>query len=67
MKKVIAIVAIVLIAVLGLTSYNTNEVKTNKNDNSPLLAALKTTKGVPVIGSGNGGQGGGDAGNKKLD
>ncbi|MDR6968966.1 hypothetical protein J2X31_002992 [Flavobacterium arsenatis] len=39
MKKFIAIVAIVLIAVLGLTSYNTNEVKKNES-NSTLLASL---------------------------
>ena len=56
MKKVIAIVAVVVIAILGLSSYNTNEVKkTSKSDN--LIAELKT--------GGNGGVV--ITGNKKLD
>lgn len=41
MKKVIAIVAIFVISILGLSSYNTNEVKKNRNEsNSTLLASL---------------------------
>lgn len=56
MKKVIAIVAVVVIAILGLSSYNTNEVKkSSKSDN--LIAELKTGgTGSVVVG-----------GNKKLD
>lgn len=51
MKKVIAIVAIIVIAIVGLSSYNTNEVKKdNVTDN--LIAELKT-----------GGQGGSSVGN----
>lgn len=56
MKKVIAIVAVVVIAILGLSSYNTNEVKkSSKSDN--LIAELKTggTGGLVV------------GGNKKID
>ena len=56
MKKVIAIVAVIAIAILGLSSYNTNQVKkSSKTDN--LIAELKTGgSGGVVIG-----------GNKKLD
>ncbi len=56
MKKVIAIVAVVVIAILGLSSYNTNEIKkSSKSDN--LIAELKTGgTGSVVVG-----------GNKKLD
>ena len=56
MKKVIAIVAVVVIAILGLSSYNTTQVeKSSKSDN--LIAELKTGgNGNVVIG-----------GNKKLD
>ena len=39
MKKVIAIVAVVVVTILGLSSYNTNEVKKNET-NSTLLASL---------------------------
>ena len=56
MKKVIAIVAVIAIAILGLSSYNTTQVeKSSKSDN--LIAELKTggTGGVVV------------GGNKKLD
>lgn len=56
MKKVIAIVAVVVIAILGLSSYNTNEVKkSSKSDN--LIAELKTGgNGAVIVGQ-----------NKKLD
>lgn len=56
MKKFIAIVAVVVIAILGLSSYNTTQVeKSSKSDN--LIAELKTGgNGNVVIG-----------GNKKLD
>ncbi|WP_432672561.1 hypothetical protein [Flavobacterium sp. SM2513] len=56
MKKFIAIVAVVVIAILGLSSYNTTQVeKSNKSDN--LIAELKTGgTGSVVVG-----------GNKKLD
>lgn len=56
MKKFIAIVAVVVIAILGLSSYNTTQVeKANKSDN--LIAELKTGgTGSVVI-----------TGNKKLD
>lgn len=56
MKKFIAIVAVVVIAILGLSSYNTTQVeKSSKSDN--LIAELKT--------GGNGGVV--ITGNKKLD
>mgnify|MGYP003593767325 FL=1 len=56
MKKFIAIVAVVVIAILGLSSYNTTQVeKSSKSDN--LIAELKTGgTGSVVVG-----------GNKKLD
>ncbi len=56
MKKFIAIVAVIAIAILGLSSYNTTQVqKSNKSDN--LIAELKTGgNGSVVVG-----------GNKKLD
>jgi len=65
MKKVIAIVAVVVIAILGLSSYNTNEVKKNES-NSTLLASLNN--GGTGLGS-QVGTGGGTKtdGNKKLD
>ena len=65
MKKVIAIVAILLVALIGLSSYNTNENTKSKNGDDTLLAALKTsTKGVPVTNGGTGvGTGTGSAGN----
>ena len=41
MKKFIAILAVVVIAILGLSSYNTTQVeKSSKSDN--LIAELKT-------------------------
>lgn len=66
MKKVIVIVAVVIIAVLGLTSYNTNEVKRNES-NSTLLSSLNNggTGLGSQIGSGGGTKTDGD-GNKKL-
>lgn len=52
MKKVIAIVAVVVIAILGLSSYNTNEVKkSSKSDN--LIAELKTGGTGGVVAGGN--------------
>ena len=56
MKKVIAIVAVIAIAILGLSSYNTNQIKkSSKSDN--LIAELKTGgNGQVIIGQ-----------NKKLD
>ncbi|WP_298155055.1 hypothetical protein [Flavobacterium sp.] len=55
MKKIILIVAIVLVAVVGLTSFNGKEVKKNENGDR-LVASLTTAKtGTPV------------AGNKKTD
>jgi len=41
MKKVIAIVAIVVIALVGLTSYNGSEMKKN-NERKTLIAELKS-------------------------
>ncbi|RZL41246.1 MAG: hypothetical protein EOP00_25215 [Pedobacter sp.] len=52
MKKVIAIVAIFVLSILGLSSYNTNEVKKNRNEsNSTLLASLNN--GGTGAGTGN--------------
>lgn len=50
MKKVIAIVAVVTIALVGLTSYNANETKKEKN-NDTFIAAVKNIKGTPALGS----------------
>ena len=64
MKKVIVIVAIIVIAIVGLSSYNTNAVKKdNVTDN--LIAELKTGGGN-ALGTSNPTppQGGG---NKKID
>ena len=56
MKKFIAIVAVVVIAILGLSSYNTTQVeKSSKSDN--LIAELKTGGNGSVV----------ITGNKKLD
>ena len=56
MKKVIAIVFVIAIAILGLSSYNTNQIKkSSKSDN--LIAELKTGGNGQVI----------ITGNKKLD
>lgn len=49
MKKVIAIVAVIVVAIVGLSSYNTNEVKKNET-NSTLLAQLNNG-GVTTGGS----------------
>lgn len=49
MKKVIAIVAVVVVALVGLTSYNGKDTK--KNDGSTLIAELKSGGGV-IIGGG---------------
>lgn len=55
MKKIILIVAVLVVALVGLTSYNGKEVKKESGDDS-LIAAVKTsTTGTPVVG------------NKKLD
>lgn len=56
MKKFIAIVFVIAIAILGLSSYNTTQIKkSSKSDN--LIAELKTGgNGAVIVG-----------GNKKLD
>jgi len=55
MKKAILIVAIILVALVGLTSYNSNEQKKESNGDDRLLAVIKTsTKGEPVISIGGG-------------
>ena len=41
MKKAIAIVAVIVVALIGLTSYNGSEVKKN-NGNGSLIAELKS-------------------------
>lgn len=54
MKKAIAILAVVTVALVGLTSYNTNEDKKG-NSNDRLMASIKTTltsEPVPVGTSG---------------
>jgi hypothetical protein len=52
MKKVITILAVVIIALVGLTSYNANETKKEKN-NDTFIASVKASKGViPVAGGG---------------
>ncbi len=50
MKKVIAIVAVVTIALVGLTSYNSNETKKEKN-NDTFIASVKGTPGQVAGGS----------------
>lgn len=71
MKKVIAIVVIFVLSIIGLSSYNTNEVKKNRNEsNSTLLASLNnggTGLGSQVGSGGTKTDGGGNGGNKKLD
>jgi len=53
MKKVIAIVAVVVIAILGLSSYNTNEVKKETNGER-LIASIKGGPGeTPTLSTGN--------------
>lgn len=49
MKKVIAIVAVIVIALVGLTSYNGKEVKKSGDDR--LVAMIKTGKGEPLTGT----------------
>jgi len=44
MKKAIAIVAVIVVALIGLTSYNGSEVKKN-NGNGSLIAELKSGDG----------------------
>jgi len=66
MKKAILILAVVLVALVGLTSYNSNEVKKEKG-NGNLIAQINTggtgvSQGTGTIGSGSGG-----TGTKKLD
>lgn len=64
MKNVIAIVAIVVIAILGLSSYNTNDIQVKKNaSNSTLLAALDN--GGNGAGTSLGNANGNGSGNKK--
>ncbi len=62
MKKAIAIVAIIVVALVGLTSYNGNETKKN-NGNGTLLAELKSggTGSATTIGGSQ------DPGKKKID
>ena len=49
MKKIILIAAVLLVAIVGLTSYNGKEEKKDKG-NDTLIASLQTsTKGVPVV------------------
>jgi hypothetical protein len=56
MKKFIAILAVVVVAILGLSSYNTNEIKKSSTTDN-LIAEVKTGgAGGAVIG-----------GNKKVD
>lgn len=50
MKKVITILAVVVIALVGLTSYNSNETKKEKS-NDTFIAAVKNVKGTPVVSS----------------
>ncbi len=47
MKKVIAIVAVVVVALVGLTSYNGNDVKKGSGDDG-LFAQVKTKAGEPI-------------------
>ena len=49
MKKVIAILVVVVIALVGLSSYNSKEVKREKGGEDDLIASVLTnTKGVPT-------------------
>lgn len=50
MKKVIAILVVVVIALVGLSSYNSKEVKKEKGGEDEVLIAnlLTNTKGVPL-------------------
>jgi hypothetical protein len=49
MKKVIAILVVVVIALVGLSSYNSNPVKKEKTGDDTLIASVVTnTKGIPL-------------------
>jgi len=50
MKKVVAILVVVVVALVGLSSYNSKEVKKEKGGEDDALIAnvLTNTKGVPV-------------------
>lgn len=49
MKKIILIVAVVLVAVVGLTSFNGKSEVKKSNSDDRLYAALKaTSKGEPI-------------------
>ena len=49
MKKVIAILVVVVIALVGLSSYNSKEVKREKGGEDDLIASVLTnTKGIPL-------------------
>jgi hypothetical protein len=52
MKKVIAILVVVVIALVGLSSYNSKEVKKEKGGEDDALIAnvLTNTKGIPLTG-----------------
>lgn len=51
MKKVIAILVVVVIALVGLSSYNNKEVKKEKSGEDDLIiSALTNTKGIPLTG-----------------
>lgn len=57
MKKIISIVAVIAVAILALSSFNSNEVKNNDNKTDKFVAELKNGGlGSVIIG-----------GNKKLD
>lgn len=51
MKKVIAILVVVVIALVGLSSYNSKEVKKEKGGEDDALIAnvLTNTKGIPMV------------------
>ena len=55
MKKVIVIVAVLVVALVGLTSYNNTEVKKNKG-NGNLIAELKTDPIRIATNTGGGGK-----------
>jgi hypothetical protein len=56
MKKFIAILAVVVVAILGLSSYNTNEIKKSSNTDNLIAEVKSGGNGNVVIG-----------GNKKVD
>ena len=55
MKKAIAILVVVVIALVGLSSYNSKEVKREKggDDDTLIASVLTNTKGIPVTGGGS--------------